>query len=195
MLLNQQQLRDLKIIPGTRLLEDPLGLQGTYVMDYAEPDRRWTIQWLLAPVRGRFLGGIRAKLIDEKGFISFINQRDLEVSLGHAKPGDYCPWCGTDYASPADDEWLGLCCDTEDLQDDLFERECWLRQQLNQPWLPTGLEIKRHLHLDERNDVEELNVLLGDINRLTGEYPDSRFETVLQRWSRVERNPIIWRRL
>lgn len=196
MLLNQQQLRELRIIPGTRMLEDPLGLQGVVVIDYKEPWRQWTIQWLLAPVRGRVLNGIRAKLIDPKGFVSFINQRDLEVTLGHGQPGKYCHWLGTDYVNPEDDEWFGVCCDTEDLKDDLFERECWLRQQLPQhPFLPTGLELERLVHFDEGNDAKELLTLRGDINQDTGQYPDPRLESVGRRWTRVEKVPLIWERV
>lgn len=195
MLLNSQQLRDLKTIPGTRLLEDPLGLQGAFVMDYREPNRHWTVQWLLAPVDGRKLGGIRAKLVDTKGFVSFINQRDLEVTLGHGKADTWCSWLGSNYRSPSDRDWYGICCDDEDLRDDLFERECWLRQELKYPYLPTGLEVRRRVHLDYRQDVEELDVLLWDMDPDTHVYPDPRLKTLGRRWTRVQREPLIWERL
>jgi hypothetical protein len=84
-------LGNLAVIPGTRMLEDPLGLQGAYVLDPLEPARHWWVQWVFAPVPGRALSGIRAKLVDTKGFITFCNQRDLEVMLQHAKPGEWCP--------------------------------------------------------------------------------------------------------
>jgi hypothetical protein len=197
-LLNSQQLRDLKTIPGTRLLEDPLGLQGAYIMDYREPWRHWTVQWLLAPVPGRKLGGIRAKVMDHKGFVSFINQRDLEVTLGHGKAGEWCQWLGEEYKSPDDLNWYGLCCDDEDLRDDLFERECWLRQQPHlkeQPYLPSGLGVTRRIHLDEGRDVEQLDTLLWDMDPVTRTCPDPRLETISKRWSKVERNPVVWGRL
>lgn len=196
MLFSSQQLRELKLVPGTRMLEEN-PIHGAYVCDPRDPERHWTVQWLLSPIRSRRLGGIRAKLIDHKGFIGFMNQRDLEVVLGHGKPGSWCEWLGSRYVSPADDEWCGVCCDSEDLRDDLFERECWLRQQpelAQYPYLPTNLELKRRVHLDTNNDVEDLYTLRGDIDFDTGQYPDPRFDTVERRWTRVERVPLIWER-
>lgn len=192
-MLTSPQSHRLPVIPGTRLLEDPLGLAGVGVQDPLEPNRQWTIQWMLAPVPGRFLTGVRAKLVDEKSFVTFCNQRDLEVLLGYGTPGKLCKWTGQDYPAPGGDEWFGFCCDEEDLRDDLFERECWLRQQLkDHPYLPTGLEITRRLHIDDRRDVEQLDTLLWDMDPETRNYPDPRLETVSRRWARVERNPLVW---
>ena len=186
----------LAVIPGTRLLEDPLGLSGAYVMDPMEPNRHWYIQWLLAPISGRVLSGIRAKLIDMKGFITFCNQRDLEVMMGHAKPGDYCQWTGKNYVAPYSKDWYGLCCDEDDLQDDLFERECQIREQYTgYPWLPAGLSLTRRLHLEAGRDVEEVQTLLWDMNPDTKQYPDPHLSTVRRRWALVERTKLIWERL
>ena len=186
----------LIVIPGTRFLEDPLGLQGAYIVDYREPWRHWTVQWILAPVPGRHLGGIRAKVIAHKGFVSFINQRDLEVTLGHGKPDSWCGWLGQNYVSPSSPDWYGICCDEEDLRDDLFEHECRLRQQYSgYGWLPSGLEITRRIHLEEGNDVEELQTLLWDMNPDTRQYPDPQLDTVQRRWARVERRKMKWEQL
>lgn len=195
MLFNTQQLRNLQLIPGTRMLSECVLTPGMPVTDFREPWRHWSVQWLFAPIPGRKVGGVRAKLIDHKGFTGFINQRDLEVTLGHGKAGTWCEWLGAEYRSPTDRDWYGICCDADDLEDDLFERECWLRQQLQYPYLPTHLEIRRRLHIDEGNDVEELDVLLGDMNFETGQYPDPRLETVSRRWTRAERSPLIWERV
>jgi len=185
----------LNVIPGTRFLEDALGIANTYVQDPLEPGRHWYIQWLLAPVPGRHLGGVRAKLVDTKGFITFCNQRDLEVIMRYAKPGEYCQWTGADYVGPYDEDWYGLCCDDEDLKDDLFERECRLREQLGQPYLQSGLEISRRIHHNHSQDYEELLTLLWDMDRDTGIYPDPRLETVCRRWARVERTSMMWTRV
>jgi hypothetical protein len=193
-LLNPSQHR-WETIPGTRFLASDLGLSGKMIRDPLSPWRCWWIQWVLAPVEGRHLGGLRAKLIDEKSFITFINQRDLEVLLGHGRPGEYCPWLGKDYVGHEDRDWYGLCCDDEDLRDDLFERECRLREQHAEwPWLPQGLEIRRRIHLDHQNDVEDLDTLLWDMNPDTGVYPDPRLEMVQRRWVRVERTRLSWER-
>jgi hypothetical protein len=186
----------LGVIPGTRFLETDLGLSGAYVLDPLEPDRHWTVQWLLAPIPGRRLGGVRAKLADTRGFVTFINQRDLEVILGHGRPGDYCTWTGKNYPGPQDPDWYGLCCDEEDLLDDLHERECRLREQYTtQPWLPTGLEMTRRVHLGQHQDVEELFTLLWDMNPDTGQYPDATINNTYRRWARVEQTRLTWRRL
>jgi hypothetical protein len=186
----------LTVIPGTRLLEDPLGLPGVYVLDPHEPWRHWWVQWVLAPVRGRALSGIRAKLIDTKGFITFCNQRDLEVILRHGEPGEFCKWTGKEYPGPHDPEWYGLCCDDEDLRDDLFEYECRVREQLSgYPYLPQGLEYRRRVHFDRNYDAEELYTLLWDMNPDTGQYPDPTLGTVQRRWARVERTRVAWERL
>jgi hypothetical protein len=184
----------LKLIEGTRFLEDPIGLPGVAIRDPLEPDRPWYVQWVLAPVPGRLLGGVRAKLTDSKGFITFVNQRDLEVLLGMAKPGQYCKWLGQDYVGPTDPDWYGLCCDDEDLRDDLFERECIARRDYPGV-LPQGLELTRRLHIDFRQDVEQLDTLLWDWDPDSYLTPDPRLETVHRRWTRVERTPLIWERL
>jgi hypothetical protein len=195
-LLNSQQLRELKLIPGTRFLEDPILTPGVPVTDFREPWRHWSFQWMLAPVPGRKLGGVRAKLIDTKGFVTFINQRDLEVTMGHGRAGSWCSWLGKEYPSPSSGDWYGMCCDDEDLRDDIFERECFVRQELSaHPFLPTGLEIRRRLHLDEKQDVEELDVLLWDMDPDTRHYPDPRLQTVGRRWTRIQREKLIWERL
>ena len=183
-------------IPGTRILEDAHGLSGKQVRDPAEFERVWTILWLLAPIRGRALGGIRATLSDQKGFVTFCNQRDLEVLLGIVRPGNFCHWLRSDYPEPGDRNWFGFCCDEEDLRDDLHSRECQLREQyVDHPYLPTGLELTRRVHFDQGNDAEEMVTLLGDIDPLTGIYPDSRIETLWKRWVRVEKRQVIWRQL
>lgn len=196
MLINPYREK-ITTIPGTRFLEGDLGLSGHYVVDIEEPARFWRIQWLLSPIPGRALGGVRAKLIDQKDFITFCNQRDLEVLLRYGSPGQYCHWTGKNYVGVGDIDWHGLCCDEEDLTDDLHERECRLREEYAKhgyQWLPTGLEIRRRVHLGKGRDVEELYTLLWDMDKNTQAYPDPRLETIHQRWARVERNALMWER-
>lgn len=186
----------LTTIPGTRILESAWGLNGVQINDPVEAGRVWTILWLLKPIRGRALGGIRAALSDQKGFVTFCNQRDLEVMLGIGRPGSICYWLRTDYPEPGARDWFGFCCDDEDLRDDLHSRECQLREQyVGHPYLPTGMELTRRVHFDLNNDAEEMVTLLGDIDPLTGMYPDSRIETLWKRWVRVEKRQVIWRQL
>jgi hypothetical protein len=186
------------VIPGTRLLEDPLGVAGTVVADPREYGRVWTVQWMLAPIKGRRIGGVRAKLVDAKGFVTFCNQRDLEVLLGLGKPGQYCYWLGGRYVSPEDNEWHGLCADDEDLRDDLFEHECRLREaygKAGHPYLPHGIEVQRRVHLEPHNDFEELYTLLWDMDPDTHHYPDPTLKNVARRWARVQRDRVRWERV
>jgi hypothetical protein len=179
----------LEPIPGTRILRETLGLIGRVVPDPLNPLRAWTIQGIYTPVPGRALGGLRAKVMDQKQFITFINQRDLEVLLELGSAGGYCSWLDSTYVDYWDDEWFGFCCDEEDLVDDLYDRELALRAQCptDSP-LPPGIEITRRLHLSLDNDTEELLQLFQDTNG-NGMTPDPRRQTVTLRWSTVERTP------
>ena len=117
----------LPVMPGTRILAEPLGLVGVPVEDPRQHGRTWTITNLFAPIHGRALGGIRAKLLDYKGFISFINQRDLELLLDVARPGEWCPWLNTEYpgVNSSEEGWFGICCDVEDMLDERQEYNCY----------------------------------------------------------------------
>lgn len=180
----------LPTIPGTRILEDTLGIVGFQYTDPKNPNRVWTLQHLLAPVRKRALGGIRAKFLDHKDFSAYCNQRDLEVLLGIAKPEEYCHWLNDEYKGPKDREWYGLCMDDNDLQDDLYERELRIREH-NPGVLPQHIEITRRFH-DGGTDVEELLILLWDVDTVTGISPDTQLTTVTHRWARVEKVKVQW---
>jgi hypothetical protein len=190
MLLNPCKVH-LPVITGTRILQNDLGLAGFQYQDPANPGRVWTLQYLFAPIPRRALGGIRAKLMDDKGFVTFCNQRDLEILLGVAKPGELCYWLGQDYPEIGEKDWYGLCVDEEDLKDDLHERELRLREQCP-GILPSHIEITRRIH-DGGADAEELNLLLWDMDMNTGLGPDTRLETVDRRWVRIERTPVKWK--
>ncbi len=180
-----------------RVLQETFDLVGTRIRDLDIPKRIWTINSFLAPLPGRMIGGVRARLVDQKGFVTFLNQRDLEVMLKRAEPGERCPWLGSDYESPFDHRrWIGFLVDGEDMEDDLFIREADLRVTQTEltggNMLPTGFEITRLLHLNEKTDVEELLYLRGDFDPATGLYPDTRLETIGNRWVSVERRAVRW---
>lgn len=192
MLLNpSRDRRLLQALPGTRLLLESFGLLGAAITDPKNRVRRWVITSVLAPVPGRSLGGIRARLEDQKGFVTFCNQRDLELLLGLARPGQICPWLKADYPELDDRDFYGLCADEEDLLDDLHERE--LRHRAEFPGvIQSGSQLTRYLHLDDARDAEELMMMLDDCDPVSGLGPDPRFETLMSRWTRVERNRVEW---
>lgn len=180
--------------PGTNLIQDGLGVVGTTVIDPNNRYRYWTIHALYLPTSGRAVGGIRAKLVDQKNFITFCNQRDLEVLLDVVSPGAYCEWLGKEYVDYFSEEWLGLCADEVDLIDDLYDRELEARAMTPVGHvLPPGMSFERRIHAEAGNDYIEEMMLLWDACRETMQGPDPRFDTVINRWTSIERTPHIER--
>jgi hypothetical protein len=180
--------RELAVLPGTNILENTMGLVGLTFIDPTTPEREWTIQGLYLPIAGRAIGGIRARVLDQKDFVSFCNQRDLEVLIEESKPGAWCKWLNSEYLEPGDAGWLGPCVDTEDLVDDLFERELILRAQYpSGSCLPEGTNFERRVHDGRHNDFIEAMLLLWDYDTVENFGPDTRLETVQRRWRSIER--------
>lgn len=179
----------LGVHEGTRLLETTLGIEGATFVDPRIPERAWAVHSLFAPVPSRMLGGVRARLIDAYGFITFVNQRDLEVLLGLGTPGQICPWLGSRYLEVGARDWCGLFVDSEDLRDDLQTREIELRLQSLQQGrgqrLPAGTELRRWVHRDDGDDVEETFSLLWD-------HGYSDLDGLGERWSRIAIRRIGW---
>ncbi len=202
MLINVYRERPAAI-PGTRVLGRELGIEGYQFEDPFDAKRVWQIDRVYLPAAGRVIGGVRTKMRDQKGFITFCNQRDLEVMLGYAQPGELCSWLDTAYVGPTDDDWLGMMCDEEDLRDDLYDRECFLRTQLNEEYMrgenpgfcgviTTDNQLARRVHMERHCDVEDLFVLIGDYSFETGQAPDTNFDSVERRWMRAERRRVRW---
>jgi len=178
----------LTTLPGTNILGETFGIIGASFRDPTNIIREWTVQSLYSPVHGRALGGIRAKVVDQKDFISFVNQRDLEVLLELGYPGAYCKWLDQDYVEPGEPGWFGLCVDSNDLIDDLYDREMEARAQFPEDYvLPEGLNFERRVHDGEDNDYIETMLLLWDFDPVSGMGPDTRLETVGRRWQSIER--------
>lgn len=193
MLLNPMRpegQRRLTCLPGTRILEETFGVVGATVKDPFNILRVWTIECLYAPVRGRAIGGLRARLQDNLGFSTFCNQRDLEVLIDMAKPGTWCPWLDQDYVGINDNGWIGFAIDGDDLSDDLYDRELFLRAGAPPGTvLAHGTELSRRIHDGPRIDYEELLKLNWDADPDTGLGPDNKFATLDNRWLSIERTP------
>lgn len=195
MLLNPYKTL-LEVLPGSRMLRDAfnLGVVGATINDPIRTERVWTVMNIYAPIAGRHLGGIRARLVDQKDFVTFCNQRDLELLLGLARPGQYCAWLDKDYPEFSSPEFFGPCADEEDLDDDLLERE-WIVRGMQSGVLPYGMELTRLVHFGGSLDFEEMNLMLGDYDRDTGWGPDTRLETVRTRWVAQGKDRVRWSRL
>lgn len=193
MLINPFQ-HTLPVYEGTSIISESLGIVGVEVTDPSLPDRTWIVQTLFAPNKKRALGGIRIKAVDQKGFSGFINQRDFEVLIDLAKPGEMCIWTEQEYPEPGSHQWFGFCADEADLEDDLHEREMQLRNEI-EGVLPHGLELTRRIHMSQGIDFEELLTLFYDCDPETGYGPDPRLQTITSRWASIERNRLKWRYL
>lgn len=204
---NERDKHRLETFVGTRLLKDDLGLVGVTVRDPSDSERTWRVQSVYASVPRQGLGGIRTRFVDQYDFVTFCNQRDLEVLLGLGTPGRYCPWTGKEYVGPGDPEWFGFCVDDNDLLDDLYDRETLLRQVSPLPMLERGSTIKRRIYSGgdqtskgwiwpstskTASNYEEEWDLLWDMDPETGTCPDTRISTLSRRWSRTTRNRVRW---
>lgn len=193
MILNPTKQNDLlQVFGDTRLLVHDFDLVGTSLGDPKDSSRVWTIHNLFKPLP-RCIGGIRARCLDQKGFMSFIDQMSLEVLLGMGAPGDECVWADRSYPSPSDRDWFGFCCDYLDVLDDLYVRELGLRRDY--PILPAGMEISFYVHSDHQADAIDRYYLIWDGNRETGISPDTRMSTIESRWARIEREAVKWSRI
>lgn len=194
MILNpytQDGRRFLATQGDSNLLIETFGIKDARFLDTVTQGRIWTVCGVYAPIRGRRIGGIRAKLFDQKGFIAFCNQRDLEVLLDIVSPGAYCEWLDEEYVEPSAQEWIGPCADSDDLIDDLYDRELEARASQTQPgeMLPEGLYFPRSVHGGRNDDYVEDMILLWDFDRETMMGPDLRFETIVNRWRSTGRTP------
>ena len=189
---------EIQAIPGTHVLGTDLGLVGTTFEDPKRTGRSWTIEAVFTPFSWRALGGVRAKLRDNKEVISFVNQRDLELLLELASPGDWIPWMDGIYpgVNDEDDGWYGICADDEDLIDDLHYHELMLRQQFAEyGFIPEHQQYMRRVQREEGSLYEENLLFLWDKDVETGYGPDGRRETIQQRWSSVDQTRIEWNRI
>ncbi len=181
-----QHKQVLTTYAGTRILQEDFGLIGAVLPDPFNKFRMWRVHALYAPTGHRAVDGIRVKLVDDKNFMTFINQMDFEVLIGRGKPGAPCRWSGRKYSEPGDHDFYGMFVDDDDLTDDLYDRELLLRGQSSTGMLDMNTELVRRVHREEKVDVEELWLLLWDGDPETGISPDIRLETVERRWQRVE---------
>jgi len=178
----------LATFKGTRMLRDDFNLIDRTVTDVRQPYREWTIVGVYSPLTCRAVEGIRVKVVDESGVLTFIEQMDLEVLMGLANKGDLCSWSGKRYLGPGDNAFAGLVCDEDDLLDDLMDTENVIR--ISTPVIPDRTTIHRKLRLEFGHEVEETWMMLGDLDVERGTSPDTRMETLERRWRRISRTPL-----
>lgn len=197
MIVHPYKEREQLVTLQGSLLDGDFGLIGVQVRDTEVPKRVWTIQGFYSPIWGRKISGIRAKVRDQYGFVSFINQRDLEVLLGEGIPGDHCSWLGEEYVSPFDEhQWIGFAMDDDDLRDDLYDRE----MQTRLDWLDicgevrplAEVEIERSIYTGPKQNRQEVLYLFRDDDPETGETPDTKLSTVQRRWTRISITALRW---
>lgn len=149
--------------------------------------RHWTVRSFFMPkaTQGCTVEtGVRALVADEHGFVSFVNQRDLEVLLGLRNAGEWCRWLGAPYVGTKDSEFYGCCCDTVDAWDELHAYEMEVRSQYPEGYCLGEMQRERWIHYGWGRDEYELWHFLWDAEPRTGVSPDPRLETVESRWTR-----------
>lgn len=189
MIVNPFTERDrLSTFKGTRILRNDFNLLDHTIEDARRPTREWTIVGVYAPLTCRAVEGIRVKVVDQSGVITFIEQMDLEVLLGLARSGAMCVWSGKRYAGPGDSSFVGLVCDEDDQLDDLMDTENVIRRSV--AIIPNRTTIHRKLQLEFGHEVEETWMMMGDSDVESGMSPDLRMETIERRWKRISRTPL-----
>lgn len=150
-------------------------------------NRIWTVRQFYLPkvTTGNTVEtGVRAMVVDDHGFVSFVNQRDLEVLLDIRRAGEWCAWLGAPYVGTKESEFYGCCCDEADAWDELHSYEMELRRQFPNGFIPGEQQRERWIHYGWCRDEYELWHFLWDAEPSTGISPDSRLETIESRWTR-----------
>lgn len=175
--------RHMPVLANSYQLIDELGLPGQQLFD-DETSRIWTVIAVYAP--RSVTGGVRIKLNDNRGFVSFLEQEDYEVIFDMVQPGDICPWSGRKYAGPGDRDWNGLYADDFDLKDDLYDRHQEFVRIYN-GYVPTDALIQRCVHSENRDFLESW----GYLPSLAGHIPITA-DNVDTAWVRVESMNVKW---
>lgn len=184
----------LKPIEGTRILAEDFGLLRRLIEDTQNAERTWRIVGVYAPLKARSVQGLRVKVVDEQGFITFVEQMQLEVLLGLGRPNTLCAWSGKMYRDVEHQLFDGFVMDDDDLIDDLLDREHIIRASCTNGVIPESGTITRKVHLADGEEFEDTLIMLYDGDRSTGLHPDYRQDTLMNRWSRSERTRCNWKK-
>ncbi len=188
MLLNPNVDKDkLKTYAGTRILRNDLNLLQKELKDPENTLRVWRIVGVYAPVRGRAVVGIRVKVVDKQGIVSFVEQMQLEVLLGLVTPGTQCRWSGKTYQPAVHQLFHAFVMDDDDCMDDLLDREHILRAQYPDGVIPDQTGLIRQYQEEPGLMYRDTLELLTDGDVSTGMRPDYRLETISKRWLRQNR--------
>ncbi len=113
--------------------------------------RMWTVTSTYAPIKQLRIAGMRMRLQDQKGFITFCNQRDFEVLAGVGSPDAWCRWLGDRYVEQGSTQWFGFCWESFDHEDDLAE---WSVLLASEGKLVENVDIERKIFDDGVDWIE-----------------------------------------
>ena len=138
----------LDAVPGTRLVLNPYGHIGKRFPDPENSCRVWAVFNEFLPNEDSPL--IRLRAVDQKGFVTFINEMDCDLLRGTARPRQLHARTELQYPEIGchRDGWRGMYVTERDLEDDLHIRELELRAQYGWYILLADPRESRVLELD-----------------------------------------------
>jgi len=177
-------------VGSSNLLSIPLDYFNLPFADPTSRGRQWIVRNAFAVDPSYVEMGLRLRVFDTRDELcSFINQRDLEVLLGLARPDHQIPWAPSQrFYAPGAHGFVGLYLDEVELEDDLFLRECVLRCitfRCQPTPIPKGTAITRALYDSQMQEYQEVLHCVGDCNPVSGWGPDPERASVKTRWKTV----------
>lgn len=175
----------------SRRLGGLLEIQDREFPDPRNPDRIWVVTGAFWKIQVSQIPGLRIEIRDQKDFISLINQRDAEVLLGLARPGEVSSWLGERYIAPLMPGWVGPGVDAEGFKDLLYDMECAERhsalRRTGSASLRSGMVATLRVHVSNQDVLcsFELNENILSSERLGFQDIDKRWRRQPQPHTRV----------
>ena len=166
----------LKTLGASRRVDSMMEVLDMQFQCPSNVKRTWTVKGVYAPVPNYRIGGVRLLVEDQKKVKSVVNQRDAELLLGLAKPGD--------------PTWVGLTVTADDLQDIIMDQEAWARYSSYSRGTGLSIEAGRTFGLylyDGDVTTRQMWRFVGDSNPI-----DFSLEGMSQRWTRDKAERQVW---
>lgn len=160
-----------------------LEIQDREFPDPRNPSRIWVVTGAFWKIPTTLIPGLRIELRDQKDFLTLINQRDAEVLLGLARPGEVSSWLGERYVAPLMGGWVGPGVDAEGMKDLLYDMECRERysalRRTGSAQLRAGTCLPLKVHHGQQDVVCSYELMENLLN-----HESLNFYDIEKRWKR-----------